>query len=218
MRSLGLCLVLAAGTALAGESVLLTNGARLRIDHHEIEGGRVRLYNTSGFIEMDAALVSGFEADEMPPAPAPVAATTPQPAQTAQAPAQPVLTPAQLADAAAYKYGLPPSLVRNVMAAESAFQPQAVSPKGAIGLMQLMPGTARDLGVDPQDPAQNVDGGTRHLRDLLLRYDGNLWHALAAYNAGPGAVAKSPDGLPPYRETLRYVNRIHKGFKADSAR
>jgi soluble lytic murein transglycosylase-like protein len=118
-----------------------------------------------------------------------------------------------MADAAADRYGLPRSLVRSVMGAESGFQPRAVSPKGAIGLMQLMPGTAQTLGIDPQDPAQNVDGGTRYLRDLLLHYNGQLWHALAAYNAGPGAVDKSPDGLPPYRETLQYVNRIDKAFR-----
>jgi soluble lytic murein transglycosylase-like protein len=78
--------------------------------------------------------------------------------------------------------------------------------------MQLMPGTAKDLGVDPNDPAQNVDGGARYLRDLLLRYDGRLRHALAAYNAGPGAVQKYND-IPPYRETINYVNRIENAFR-----
>ena len=103
-------------------------------------------------------------------------------------------------------------LVRSVIAAESAFQPNARSPKGAIGPMQLMPETAKDLGVDPHDPAQNVDAGTRYLRDLLQRYDSGLWHALAAYNAGPGAVDKYR-GVPPYRETRNYVNRIDRAYK-----
>jgi soluble lytic murein transglycosylase-like protein len=98
------------------------------------------------------------------------------------------------------------------MAAESGFQAQAVSPKGAIGLMQLMPETAQALGVDPYDPAQNVDAGTRYLRDLLNQYDYGLWHALAAYNAGPAAVDKYR-GIPPYAETIRYVERIDREYR-----
>jgi soluble lytic murein transglycosylase-like protein len=97
------------------------------------------------------------------------------------------------------------------MAAESGFAAQAVSAKGAIGLMQLMPETARDLGVDPRDPAQNVDGGARYLRDLLVRYGGGLRHALAAYNAGPQAVDKY-NGVPPYAETIQYIVRIERAL------
>ena len=123
--------------------------------------------------------------------------------------APPPPTPLELADAAADRYGLPRELVRSVMAAESGFQPQAISPKGAIGLMQLMPGTAQALGADPHDPAQNVDAGTRYLRDLLEKYNYGLRHALAAYNAGPGAVDKY-NGVPPYRETINYIGRIEK--------
>jgi soluble lytic murein transglycosylase-like protein len=133
-----------------------------------------------------------------------MAAATPAPA--------PALTPRQLADAAADKYGLPRELVRSVMAAESGFLAEAVSPKGAIGLMQLMPETAHELGVDPNDPAQNVDGGTRYLRDLLLKYEGGLRHALAAYNAGPAAVDRY-NGIPPYPETINYVGRIERKLK-----
>jgi soluble lytic murein transglycosylase-like protein len=126
-------------------------------------------------------------------------------------------TPTELADAAAYKYGLPPLLVRQVMAAESGFHVDAVSPKGAIGLMQLMPETAQLLGADPHDAAQNVDAGVRYLHDLLTRYDHNLWHALAAYNAGPGAVDKY-HGVPPYPETIDYVFRINKAWDADESK
>jgi soluble lytic murein transglycosylase-like protein len=79
--------------------------------------------------------------------------------------------------------------------------------------MQLMPDTAKFLGVDPYDPAQNVDGGTRYLRDLLLKYDRSLWRALAAYNAGEGAVQKY-NGIPPYRETIDYIKRIDREYKA----
>jgi soluble lytic murein transglycosylase-like protein len=209
MRFLGLFLCLAAA-AFAGESAVLASGARLRVDRHEVDGDRVRLYNGPGFIEMQAAAVRGFEADEMAPAPsAPPAAP---PVTTRPAP-----TPLELADAAADKYGLPRWLVRSIMAAESGFQPEAVSPKGAIGLMQLMPGTAQDLGVDPHDPAQNVDAGARYLRDLLVKYNGLLWHVAAAYNAGPGAVDKSKGGIPPYRETIRYVNRIDKAYRRAAA-
>jgi soluble lytic murein transglycosylase-like protein len=194
---------------LAGEYAVLASGSMLRVDRHETSGDKVRLYNADGYIEIDRAAVLGFEAEEyVPPAPAPA---TPAPATPAPV-ALPALSPAQLADAAADKYGLPRRLVRSVISNESDFQPRAVSPKGAIGLMQLMPATAEALGADPRDPTQNVDAGTRYLRDLLEKYDGGLWHALAAYNAGPGAVDKY-QGVPPYRETINYIGRIDRDLK-----
>lgn len=211
----GLLLLLAAGAAFAGESVVLTTGVRLHVERHEIDGDKIRLYDGTGYIEMETAKVRGFEVDEpAPPTPATavpaLAANPPAPPPAPAAPA--ALSPQQMADAAADKYGLPRRLVHSVMAAESAFQPKAVSPKGAIGLMQLMPGTALTLGVDPNDPVQNVDAGARYLRDLLVKYDGLLWHALAAYNAGPCAVDKYK-GVPPYRETIDYVRRIDTDYK-----
>ena len=210
MRFLGI-LLFAAGPALwAGEFATFASGSRLHVDRHEaVEGGKIRLYANGGYIELAGSQISGFEPDEAEPAP-PAPVPPEKPAETSP---NSSASPRELADAAADKYGLPRRLVRSVMSAESGFQPQAVSPKGAIGLMQLMPATARDLGVDALDPAQNVDAGARYLRDLLVKYDGALWHALAAYNAGPEAVDKY-NGIPPYAETIRYVTRIDKELKS----
>ena len=123
-------------------------------------------------------------------------------------------TPSDLARNAARKFSLPESFVRSVMKAESGFNPGALSPRGAIGLMQLMPGTARELGVNPENPAENVDGGTRYLRNLLARYENypdQVLLALAAYNAGPEAV-EHYHGVPPFRETHEYILRILKNW------
>ena len=208
---------LLAGAALAGEYAVLASGARLRIDRHEADGAKVRLYHGTGFVELDSAVVRSYEAEEYVAAVLelqPEAMTAPEAPATGIAPTPP--TPLELADAAAARYGLPPELVRSVMAAESGLQPLAVSPKGAIGLMQLMPGTAQVLGADPYDPAQNVDAGTRYLRDLLEKYNYGLRHALAAYNAGPAAVDRY-NGVPPYRETIDYIGRIEKKLRAAEA-
>ena len=108
----------------------------------------------------------------------------------------------------AMRYGLSPALVESVIRVESAFNPRAVSPKGAQGLMQLMPQTASSLGVrDAFDPRQNIEGGVRHLRYLMDRYPGNLPLALAAYNAGEQAV-NLHRGIPPYPETQQYVRNV----------
>jgi soluble lytic murein transglycosylase-like protein len=217
MRVLGLILLAATSvvSAAAGEYVVFVNGARLRIDRHETLGSKVRLYDRDGYVELDLSRIQQFEPAEDSPSPAPPAAD-PVPLPALPVPTAPHVapTPQDLADAAADKYGIPRKLVRLVMEAESAYQPQAVSRKGAVGLMQLMPQTAQSLGADPTDPVQNVDAGARYLRDLLQKYDGLLWHALAAYNAGPAAVDKY-NGVPPYAETILYVKKIDQQYHKD---
>ncbi len=114
-----------------------------------------------------------------------------------------------LIDEHASRQGVRKDLVKAVIQVESAFNPRAVSNKGAVGLMQLMPGTARQLGVqNPFDPSENVRGGVAYLRQLLDRYDGDERLALAAYNAGPGAVDSHGHTVPPYRETRDYVSKV----------
>jgi len=209
MRLIGTLLFFFTASGFAGEYAILAGGGRLKADRHETDGAKVRLYSGAGYVELDAAKVAGFETVEEPAA---VKTAAAPPVAAVPAPAAPAPTPRELADRAADKYGLPRALVRGVMAAESGGRADAVSPKGAIGLMQLMPSTAKDLGADPFDPEQNVDAGTRYLRDLLVKYDYRLWHALAAYNAGSGAVDRY-NGVPPYRETLRYVDRIDRAYQ-----
>src|SRR5574340_555729 len=157
-----LVLLAATAAATAAEYAVFASGARLRIDRHEAVGAKVRLYSGSGFTEVDAGQVGRFESEDyIAPSAAP---------ETAAAP----VAPKNLVDAAAEKYGLPKSFLHSVVKQESGYRPDAVSPKGAIGLMQLMPGTAKAYGADPKDPAQNLDAGARHLAELLMKYNGGV--------------------------------------------
>jgi soluble lytic murein transglycosylase-like protein len=195
--------ILTALPAFAGEYAVLSSGFRIHAERHEVDGSNLKLFTKDGMIEVPATSVSSFEAEEyVAPEPVPVpivaAAVAPQTKST---------DPKILIHDAAVRNSLPPAFVASVAKAESAMKQSAVSPKGAIGVMQLMPGTAKALDADPRDTEQNIDAGTRLLHDLLIKYDGDVVKALAAYNAGPGAVDHY-NGLPPYRETQQYVNKV----------
>jgi len=197
---LGLLLT-ALGASARAEIALLSSGLTLKLDGHRVEDGLVVLaLKGGGEMGVPPAAVRGFVSDEV--------------LDEVAAPAGGDLR--DLAAAVARRHGLDPDLVMAVVSVESGFRPQAVSPKGAQGLMQLMPKTASSLGVtDAFDPAQNLDGGTRHLGQLLTLYGGDLTRALAAYNAGEGAVHRH-GGVPPYRETRAYVKRVLERYRGQT--
>ncbi len=194
--------------AFAGEYAVLSSGFRIHAERHEPDGSNVKLFTKEGTIEVPASSVAAFETEEYV---APTAAPVPVAATPLAAPAK-NSDPKALVRDAAVRNSLPPAFVASVAKAESAMKQNAVSPKGAIGVMQLMPGTAKALDADPRDTEQNIDAGTRLLRELLVKYDGDVVKALAAYNAGPGAVDKY-NGMPPYRETQDYVNKVIRDYQ-----
>jgi len=191
--SLAAAALLASPALASADIALLANGSTLKVSSRRAEGETLVLsLQGGGEVGVAASMVRGFVPDEVLAEIGPAAVGDLE----------------RLAEEAARRHGLDPALVRAVVAVESGFQPEAVSPKGAKGLMQLMPATARELGVaDPFDAAANLDGGSRYLRSLLARYEGDLAKALAAYNAGMGAVARHR-GVPPYAETRRYVQKV----------
>lgn len=207
-----LLFVLAAVPAMAGQYAVLSNGFRVYAERHERQGDIIRLHTRDGITELPASLIASFEVEEyVAPAAAPIAVESPAPVTTIAAPAT-VRTPQQLVEDAALHAGLPPAIVHSVARAESGYRQDAISPKGAIGLMQLMPGTAAELQANPHNPEENTKAGAMYLRQLLLKYNGDVVKALAAYNAGPGAVDRY-NGVPPYRETRSYVNRVISNYK-----
>lgn len=201
-------------SATAGEFIVLSSGFRIHADSHIVEDGMMRLQTSQGAIEIPAATVAAIEQEEyMPPSPQDSQATKPDQPKSDQ----PQLSPQELITRAAIQAGLPPALVHSIARAESAYHADAVSPKGAIGLMQLMPGTAAELNANPYDPAENAEAGARYLRELLLKYESDphqVLKAIAAYNAGPAAVDKFK-GIPPYSETIEYVKRVLREYERE---
>jgi len=195
----GLALLAVSIPGLGAEVAVLRNGFSIRHERREVQGSVTRLYmgaDASGFVDVPSSEIDHFEPD-----------LSIQPA----APHDPQPVP-DLVTSTSQRYHLDPDLVNSVIHAESGFNPHAISPKGAQGLMQLMPGTSIRLGVrNAFDPTANVDGGTRYLRELLVRYNFDMIKALAAYNAGPQRVEHYA-GVPPYPETRAYVARIVRDF------
>jgi soluble lytic murein transglycosylase-like protein len=210
-----------AAAASATDVATLRNGFTIRHERRVQVGATTRLYlsatDQTSYVDIPTAEIDRIEQDLTPVADPPMALTptapqpTVAPAPAATAPAS-GLNLSEVVSEASGRYRLDPDLVNSVIRAESGFNPHAVSPKGAQGLMQLMPGTASKLGVpNAFDPAANVDGGTRYLRELLELYNYDLIKALAAYNAGTKRVEQYR-GVPPYRETRAYVASIVRDF------
>ena len=181
----------------------LRNGFSMRFDHRRMVEDTSRLYTTAdenNYIDVPTAEINSLSQESLPPPP------------VAAAPPAAAVDMKSVVATASDKHLIDADLIDSVIRAESGFNPKAVSPKGARGLMQLMPGTAAKLGVqDSFDAQSNVDGGTRYLRQLLARYNNDLAKALAAYNAGPHRVEQY-HGVPPYRETRAYVSTVIRDF------
>ena len=225
--AIGILLALAQFSAFAGEIAVLRNGFSIHFERKEQNGNSTRLYTGAGYMDIASDQIESFQAEEAPVSAAPQAIAT-QPitqtqTQTKTTAAGPTVAAPNAAAAidldqvvrdAANKNRLDPDFVSSVIKAESNFKTHAVSKKGAQGLMQLMPGTAAQLGVvDPFDPKANVEAGTAHLSALLDLYHDDPIKALAAYNAGAFRV-KQYNGVPPYQETRAYVSKIVRDFNA----
>ena len=190
----------------AAELVFFNTGRTLTVRSHRLEGNRLVLAMVGGGeITCDPSLVERIAPDEVP--------IRERPASEGEAAPDPSAPYAEMIDRSAAREGVDPRLVRAVIQVESAYQPAARSPKGATGLMQLMPDTARRYAVrNPYDPDSNISAGIKHLKTLLDRY-GQLPLALAAYNAGEAAVERF-GGIPPFPETQNYVRQILRLFES----
>jgi Transglycosylase SLT domain len=213
-------LALAALPCFADEVAVLKNGFSVRHERRVVVGDVTRLYVTAdeaSFVDVPTAEIEHFEAapESKPPFLAKDARSGAPNASVF--PRSSALDLNDVVNTASGHYRLDPDLVSSVIKAESGFNVRAVSPKGAQGLMQLMPGTASQLGVpNAFDPQANVEGGAKYLRELLERYNFDLVKALAAYNAGPQRVEQF-GGVPPYYETRAYVARVVRDFNKKKA-
>jgi soluble lytic murein transglycosylase-like protein len=189
--------------SLRAEYVALRNGQRLHVTGYQLVGEKYRLQIAGGVVEVPMEEVLAIEPEDLfAPLPAPVAATAPF---------------REMVKAAAERYSVDADLITSVIAAESNFDPKAVSKKNACGLMQLLPETAARFGVrNIFDPQENIDAGTHYLGDLLRRYDNDLVLALAAYNAGPEKVLQF-GRVPPYPETVSYIQRVKRAYEKSKA-
>jgi len=207
--------------ASAADLAILRNGNSIRHERRQVVGAVTRLYlgdSASGYIEIPTDQIERFEKDTAPD-PVPVKAqpavfrnaAPPRAALQAHATVSPV-NMNQMVNGAGERHQIDPDFINSVIRAESGFNSRAVSKKGALGLMQLMPQTASQLGVTNSfDPNANVEGGTKYLRELLEKYNFDVVKALAAYNAGPKRVDQYR-GVPPYYETHAYIARIIRDF------
>ncbi len=196
------CVCSFAGAAFAKEAVVLKTGFSLEIDSHTQDDQMFVCHLGTGTLEFPSDQVERIEI---------IPDTAGLPAPNALASTE-FKSPEEILGQAAYLQGLNEEFVRSVAKVESGLRQEAVSRKGAIGLMQLMPSTAAELGVRPDQAPENARGGAKYLRELLLRYNGNSVLALAAYNAGPAAVAKY-GGVPPFQETRRYVALVLREYQ-----
>src|SRR5580700_3200633 len=180
------------------EYFVLQSGQRLHVSGYQLLGDKYRLQMQGGFVELAAQDVTSIEPEDV--------FTSAPPVTAAQAPFR------DLIESAAARYSVDADLITSVIAAESNFNPKAISRRNARGLMQLLPPTAARLGVQNIfDPRENIDAGTRYLRDLLLLYKNDLALTLAAYNAGPQRV-RQYGRVPPFAETWSYVQRVRSAY------
>jgi soluble lytic murein transglycosylase-like protein len=220
LRALLAALLVLPALPAAAELVILEDGRFLKASGYRVEGARMRVeLLAGGALTLPLGRVSRVIDDEIeppPPAPEPAAAAAaaaivPVPWEFADGQAVPATPFGELIYAAAERHRVNPALVAALVRAESAFDPRAVSHKGAGGLMQLMPATARRFGLSDAErfePERNLEAGTRYLRWLLDRFEGDVALALAAYNAGEGTIDRY-GGVPPFRETRTYIRRIY---------
>ena len=190
----------------AGEIIVLSSGRTLSVKGHRIQGDTIVLtLRTGGEVTCDKTIVEKVLPDEVP-YPEPVTATEADAEETS--PSLEGTPYDEIIAALSEAHGVDPMLVKALIQVESNYKPRARSPKGAMGLMQLMPSTAREYKVgNPFDPKANIEAGIKHLKGLIDRFGDRVELALAAYNAGEGAVKKF-NGVPPYRETRDYVSKI----------